>query len=267
MNKKIFLHTFIAFTVFVVSWTPSQSASFNTDLKEGMISSDVLSLQQILNNDPQTLVSDVGPGSSGNETAYFGAKTKQAVIRFQEKYREEILSPLGLSLGTGIVGSKTREMLNRLFSNSDFSQTDQSGVLDPVLDYANRFPTISRVSPSEIADPANTQVTIFGTNFTKNNKVFLSIQGLESFFASSEDGVTLSLNLNTNFSNLLRQTIYSIPENIEGTARKQAIELLKKEFNSQGRDGVYVPAVLFVQNENGETNQVEISINIFKNEI
>lgn len=50
----------------------------------------------------------------------FDAKTKEAVIRFQEKYSEEILKPSGISKGTGDVKTKTREKLNALcFSNSD----------------------------------------------------------------------------------------------------------------------------------------------------
>lgn len=47
-------------------------------------------------------------------TGYFGKLTKQAVIRFQEKYTDEILKPNGLDYGTGIVGPSTRAKLNKL---------------------------------------------------------------------------------------------------------------------------------------------------------
>lgn len=47
-------------------------------------------------------------------TGNFLSLTKTAVIRFQEKYFEEILAPLGLEKGTGFVGPMTRAKINQL---------------------------------------------------------------------------------------------------------------------------------------------------------
>lgn len=56
------------------------------------------------------------------ETGYFGTKTKEAVIAFQEQYSDEILKPAGYDKGTGIVGEGTRNKLNVIcFSNPDQS--------------------------------------------------------------------------------------------------------------------------------------------------
>ena len=47
-------------------------------------------------------------------TGNFGNLTKSAVIRFQEKYKNEILIPAGISQGTGFVGPLTRNKINNL---------------------------------------------------------------------------------------------------------------------------------------------------------
>jgi len=52
----------------------------------------------------------------GLVTGNFYTLTKKAVIRFQEKYAQEILAPWGLTSGTGYVGSTTRQKINELLS-------------------------------------------------------------------------------------------------------------------------------------------------------
>jgi len=55
----------------------------------------------------------------GLVTGNFLSLTQQAVIRFQERYIEEILAPLGLAKGTGYVGQMTRTKLNELLISGE----------------------------------------------------------------------------------------------------------------------------------------------------
>jgi len=69
-------------------------------------SSDVNRLEQYLNTyeDEDLVVNGV-----------FEVVDEQAVMRFQEKYREEVLTPWGLTEPTGYVFRTTRDHINRLY--------------------------------------------------------------------------------------------------------------------------------------------------------
>ena len=67
-----------------------------------------------LNSDPDTEIAESGYGPPGKETDYFGELTKATVIRFQEKYAQDILASWGITEGTGFVGKTTREKINEL---------------------------------------------------------------------------------------------------------------------------------------------------------
>jgi len=99
----------------VVLKTSNQiSQPFTRDLKIGQTSADVERLQIFLNRDFDTQIVQSGSGSPGNETTFFGYLTKAAVIKFQEKNASEILAPLGLGKGTGIVAKYTRAKMNKM---------------------------------------------------------------------------------------------------------------------------------------------------------
>ena len=100
------------FFIFVQVAVAYGGNSFTRNLKEGDSGEDVYNLQVFLNKNIATKVASSGPGSSGNETTYYGVLTADAVRRYQELYAQEILTPLGLFAGTGFFGQKTREHVN-----------------------------------------------------------------------------------------------------------------------------------------------------------
>jgi len=103
---------------------------FNQNLSQGSRGASVRYLQILLNQDPDTRVTHSGLGSPGMETDYFGSLTRNAVVRFQEKYSQEILAPQGLTSGTGNVDHYTRMKLNSLLGDDDTPAPPSDGFLD-----------------------------------------------------------------------------------------------------------------------------------------
>lgn len=87
---------------------------FQGDLKEGSKGTAVEMLQECLAKDKEIYPDGTVSGS-------FGALTKEAVMRFQQKYANDILKPSGLSKGNGVVGPATRAKLNEIcFGNNAY---------------------------------------------------------------------------------------------------------------------------------------------------
>jgi len=113
-------------------WAKTEGGStveFKSDLKEGSQGAEVNKLQACLSGD-----SAVYP--SGKITGYFGAETKAAVIKFQEKYADDILKPQGFTEGTGLVSKGTRTKLNEICSKpakQTLLKFSLATVEDPVL--------------------------------------------------------------------------------------------------------------------------------------
>jgi len=101
--------------------------TWTRDLTTGSTGNDVKKLQQFLNTDPATQLVTNGPGSPGEETAFFGPLTSDAVLRFQEQNRADILAPIGLLSGTGFFGPLTQVKANELCK----STAQDTSVINP----------------------------------------------------------------------------------------------------------------------------------------
>ena len=88
--------------------------TWTKNLAIGSSGDDVRQLQRFLNGNPQTQVATTGIGSPGHETSYYGPATTRAVSKFQELYAAKILTPLGLTRGTGGFYTSTRNHANSM---------------------------------------------------------------------------------------------------------------------------------------------------------
>jgi len=84
---------------------------FTKNLKPNVTNDDIKTLQIFLNANG-FIIADSGAGSKGQETNYFGQKTKQALMKFQQAHTKDILTPLGLNAPTGILGQNSRKVIN-----------------------------------------------------------------------------------------------------------------------------------------------------------
>lgn len=89
--------------------SPNWCYTFYNNLRVGSQGTEVSNLQTALTQ------SGFGVPVTGN----YDQTTASAVSGFQEKYASDILTPNGLSYGTGFVGAATRGKLNALYACSD----------------------------------------------------------------------------------------------------------------------------------------------------
>ena len=175
----------------------AECAHFSRALKLGMSGEDVRFLQVTLNTDIRTQISESGNGSPGHESNYFGSKTKIAVQKFQELYKDETLTPAGLAIGNGFVGQFTRNKLTKYCGEhtkgvSTIPVKDTVSPLTPPLSTTTNNPMQSAlliagptgttsganvlpyiISPENYAVPQGGKLVIYGGGFTPTGNTII----------------------------------------------------------------------------------------------
>ena len=179
----------------------AETGNFTRSLTLGMSGSDVRSLQIFLNTISETLVASLGAGSPGNETDYFGPATKRALIKFQEKYRNEVLTPVGLTVGSGFFGEKTRAKVSEL--------QNKGVVVNPLPVVSggsvpntpsNEATSVSKsgvfvMFPSQYSGKPGTIITISGMGFTSTDNTIYFGDNHAVVQALSRDGQSIPLKI------------------------------------------------------------------------
>lgn len=159
--------------------------AFTKTLSKGDVSTDVLELQKYLNSNSSTQVSTEGPGSPGNESSYFGEKTKQAVIKLQNLYASVILYPIGLVTGSGYVGPGTLNFLNINQNKSSIN----------IPNTQSNLPVVESVTPEILS--GKTKITITGSNFSENNTIIIGFESKNAYknIESTDNGTKIEFDL------------------------------------------------------------------------
>ena len=192
------------------AFSKSDCAQLSRSLKVGISGSDVLVVQRILNMDPATQISLFGSGSPGNETTYFGLKTKIAVIKFQELYKNDVLTPAGLLSGSGFFGTYSRAKLHGLciatlattnmHVNSTATSTPPPKALPPVTATTSIQILSTIIDPSTLSSSAsgNTPYIIYPSSYSAHQGAQISIYG--GGFTDTNNTVTLGARTWAGFS-------------------------------------------------------------------
>lgn len=234
--------SFLVFGVFSAHVaTAASCASFTRNLALGARGEDVRMLQQILNSDKATRVADEGVGSPGNESTYFGVKTKIAVIKFQNLYAEEVLTPAGLMSASGFVGVYSRAKFLALCSGKG-SEIPPVSIVPP--------PTPTPIVPTPVNTPATTVAgalnpTVTAPSFFKTDQpVIMSLSTYMAPRGATVNILGLGLASTGNVVHLDSYLISNVNTGAGGT--------LSFTIPSDAPRGKHA---LWVSSANGDTNQ------------
>jgi len=149
---------------------------FTQDMYNGITNNEVKMLQIFLNGDSRTVVNRTGPGSTGNETTYFGNATQNAVERFQLIYKSVILDPIGFTSPTGIVGARSRSVLNKILDNLRNGRPTDTNVFVGAVVANTATSTAGTVSNNLLFQTAQVGTTTINNSTSTNATTSVALQ-------------------------------------------------------------------------------------------
>lgn len=188
------------------------SFQFKTTIKYGSKGKDVEELQRCLSKFPE-----IYPEKEINGN--FGKKTEQAVIKFQERYAEDILKPKNLKKGNGIVDKQTINKLNEICFEESIENiplkfsiltVDQSQMIEIAKIIKNQWEQIGIKSEIESLPISDIEQKIKSRDYDilLFGEILGAIPDLFPFWHSSqkkEPGLNLSLYENKEADKLLEE--------------------------------------------------------------
>ena len=251
----------LAFLVFIIpfGFTQTWAVATTSTLGLGNSGAEVKSAQVILNLDLATKLATTGAGSPGQETTYFGSRTRLAVVKFQRKY--------GIVGETGRIGPQTRHLLAYLGPKLIKARNSRTPIIPtdwpeagartrpPVVSTSySSSPTVKKVAVT-IAKPISVKlsslspttitaggtVTIYGEGFTKtDNNIETKYKTISNI--SSSDGKTLTFSFSLPASDIASSGL--------------------NQFSSEIVPSAIVPISLQVVNGNGVSNELIFNYHI-----
>lgn len=203
--------TFCLFFALILAFASDAEAAphyFSRNLQVGSSGEDVRQLQIYLNSDPVTQIYSSGTGSKGLESTYFGFLTKDAVVRFQDKYKTMILTPNGLTKGTGYVGLATRNEINRQIASKNTIANPISiattTTVPKKVELTATGPT--KVPPSQANNPNFQNYDLFLAALDKRAaQLGMSATDLQNFKAAATEILATTTNLRQKFYNEMQK--------------------------------------------------------------